>query len=145
MLIFWSNERVFQGIMLGFGKRFLLEAPLVFLYIPFFMILAIGLIALFVWQHCCFSSVFHGNNNFFNFNNTGFWEIMNILELIWGMRFLRDAFNFCVSGNAVDWYWFRSNRTLCYGPYQRLACKHWGSVVGGSFLNAFFQIPTLII
>lgn len=91
MLAFWANERKFQGLMLDYGKKFLTERPLSFLYIPFFMLLATGLLALFVWQHCCFSSVFSGNNNFFNFNNTGVWEILNILELIWGLAFLRDA------------------------------------------------------
>lgn len=145
MLCWWANERKFQGIILDYGKRFLSEKPMSFFYIPFFILLAIGLIALFIWQHCCFSSVFHSDNNFWNFNNTGIWEILNILELFWGMRFLRDAFNFCVSGNAVDWYWYRPTQTSCYAPYQRLVCKHWGSVVGGSFLGAFFQIPTLIV
>lgn len=53
--------------------------------------------------------------------------------------------NFCVSGNATDWYWFRPANTSCYAPYQRLVCRHWGSVAGGSFLNAFFTIPTLIM
>lgn len=77
--------------MLDYGKRFLTERPMSFFYIPFFLLLAIGLVALFIWQHCCFSSVFAGNNNFFNFNNTGIWNILNILQLIWGLRFLRDA------------------------------------------------------
>ena len=57
--------------------------------------------------------------------------------------------NFCVAGNAVDWYWINQDRgdekTHCYGSYSRFLFKHWGSVVGGSFLNAFFEIPTLII
>lgn len=52
---------------------------------------------------------------------------------------------FCVSGAASDWYWMRPQKTGCYNPYQRFLCKHWGSVVGGSFLNAFFEIPTLLI
>lgn len=43
---------------------------------------------------------------------------------------------FCVSGNAVDWYWKGKNNT--FAPLMRLMCRHWGSVVGGSFLNAFF-------
>jgi hypothetical protein len=43
----------------------------------------------------------------------------------------------------VDWYWTKNSN--CYAPYQRLLCKHWGSVVGGSFLNAFFEIPTLLV
>lgn len=145
MLCFWANERKFQGILLEYGRKFLSERPLTFFYIPFFILLAIGLVALIVWQHSCFASVFHSNNNFFDFNNTGFWEILNILELIWGLSFLRDAFNFCVSGGAADWYWNRPNKTSCYAPYQRLLCKHWGSVVGGSFLNAFLTIPRLIV
>lgn len=50
-----------------------------------------------------------------------------------------------VSGAATDWYWNRPQNTNCYNPYQRLLCKHWGSVVGGSFLNAFFGLPRAII
>ena len=46
--------------------------------------------------------------------------------------------NFCVSGAAVDWYWHRPAKTGCFAPFQRFLCKNWGSVVGGSFLNAFF-------
>lgn len=77
--------------MLEYAKRFFTERPINFFYIPVFILFAIGLIALFVWQHCCFSSSSATNNNFFDFNNSGFWEIMNILEFIWGFRFLRDA------------------------------------------------------
>ncbi len=50
-----------------------------------------------------------------------------------------------MSGGSTDWYWNRPANTSCYAPYQRLICKHWGSVAGGSFLNAFFTIPTLIM
>ena len=60
------------------------------------MLLALGLVALIVWQHCCFSSQFASNRNFFDFNNTGFWEILNILEFIWAFQFLRDACTFLV-------------------------------------------------
>lgn len=91
MLCFWANERKFQGLMLEYGTKFLTERPLTFFYIPVFILFAIGLVALITWQHSCFASVFHSNNNFFDFNNTGFWEILNILELIWGLSFLRDA------------------------------------------------------
>lgn len=49
--------------------------------------------------------------------------------------------NFIVSGNAVEWY-FKSitEERHCGKPFVRLLSKHWGSVVGGSFLNAFFKI-----
>lgn len=94
MLCWWANERKFQGLMLDYGKRFLTERPINFLYIPVFILLAIGLIALIVWQHSCFASGFGGGNNFFNFAAPGIWGILNILELIWGLRFLRDACTF---------------------------------------------------
>lgn len=45
--------------------------------------------------------------------------------------------NFCVSGVAVDWYW-AGNQGHWYTPLKRLVTKNWGSVVAGSFLNAFF-------
>eukprot|EP00919_Chromeraceae_sp_WS-2016_P055313 GHVR01131432.1.p1 GENE.GHVR01131432.1~~GHVR01131432.1.p1 ORF type:complete len:258 (+),score=-12.44 GHVR01131432.1:1127-1900(+) len=129
--------------MLSYSVRFLNDNPFVFGYIPVFILFTIGLVALIVWQHCCFISKYSSNSNFWDFSNSGFFGILNILEFIWGLQFLRDAFNFCVSGCAVDWYW--RGRCDCYTPYQRLVCNHWGSVVGGSFLNAFFEIPTLFI
>lgn len=52
-----------------------------------------------------------------------------------------------VSGNSVEWY-FRNeahtNDTHCCRPFTRLLCKNWGSVAGGSFLNAFFNLFDLI-
>jgi hypothetical protein len=64
-----------------------------------------GLVALTVWQHCCFTSQSSWSRNIYNFNNSGVWEILNILEFIWGAQFLRDSYNFCISGNAIDYYW----------------------------------------
>lgn len=64
-----------------------------------------------------------------------------MIELIWGLQFLRDSFNFVVSGNAVEWYFKAiTEERHCGKPLVRLLSKHWGSVVGGSFLNAFFKI-----
>lgn len=46
--------------------------------------------------------------------------------------------NFCVAGNAITWYWVKKDiKNSCFTPYQKLLTKHWGSVVGGSFINAF--------
>lgn len=98
----------------------------------------VGLVALIVWQHCCFTSRFAESRNFWNFNNVGAWEILNILEFIWGAQFLRDSYHFCVGGSATDYYWRDEEKLGVLHPYKRLICNHWGSVVGGSFLNAFF-------
>lgn len=52
-----------------------------------------------------------------------------------------NVVNFLVSGNAVEWYFKPAvNASHCCKPFSRLLCKHWGSVAGGSFLNAFFKI-----
>lgn len=51
--------------------------------------------------------------------------------------------NFCVSGCAIQWY-FKKDFNCCY-PLKALFTKHFGSVAGGSFLNAFFFIPNLFI
>jgi hypothetical protein len=64
------------------------------------------------------------------------------------MQFLRDAcnffvilVNFVISGNAVEWYFKTVTQSRhCTKPMMRLLTKHWGSVVGGSFLHAFFKI-----
>jgi hypothetical protein len=62
------------------------------------------------------------------------------------MYVMINVVNFIVSGNAVEWY-FRANNnntTQCGRPFKRLISKNWGSVAGGSFLNAFFNIFDVI-
>ncbi len=52
-----------------------------------------------------------------------------------------NTVNFVVSGNAVEWYFKTVTESRhCAKPFVRLLTKHWGSVVGGSLLNAFFKI-----
>jgi hypothetical protein len=126
------------------------ENPNTFLYIPVYVLFHIGLAALIFWQHACYTSFYKGSGHFWKLSSSGVLDALNILEYLWGLQFLRDScksfinlVNFCVSGNAVDWYWTR--QSSCYQPYQRLVCKNWGSVVGGSFLNAFFEVPTLLV
>jgi len=92
---------------------------------------------LIVFQQLAFSSKSNKNSNYWDFSNPGFLGILNIIEFIWGFQFLRDAFNFCVSGRATDWYW-SNEQVRWHTPFWRLLCRHWGSVVGGSFLNGFF-------
>lgn len=52
-----------------------------------------------------------------------------------------------VSGNAIEWYFRNENNNFkshCCHPFSRLLCKNWGSVAGGSFLNAFFNLFDLV-
>jgi hypothetical protein len=70
------------------------------------------------------------------------------------MYHIRYLVNFCVSGAAVDWYWSTGSivdakgyyaGSAWYTPLKRLFTRHWGSVVAGSFLNGFFELPTLLL
>lgn len=51
---------------------------------------------------------------------------------------------FVTSGNAVEWYWSGIDEDES-PSFNRLIAKNWGSVVAGSFMNAFFRIPSNIV
>lgn len=53
---------------------------------------------------------------------------------------------YIVSGNAVEWYFnYREHRpSQCSRPFTRFISRNFGSVVGGSFLNAFFSFFGII-
>ena len=53
--------------------------------------------------------------------------------------------NFCISGNAVLWYYREQSNPGVDGhgifyPLKLLVCKHIGSVIAASFLTGFFSI-----
>jgi hypothetical protein len=52
---------------------------------------------------------------------------------------------FILSGNAVEWYWSGAQDNEESASFDRLVSKNWGSVAAGSFMNAFFRIPSNII
>lgn len=79
MCCMYSYEMKFQGIFLEYATRFLNANGCVFFYIPVYLLLTLGLVALIVWQHCAFSSKYATSKNFYNFNNVGVFEILNIL------------------------------------------------------------------
>ena len=60
------------------------------------------------------------------------------------MQFLKDTFNFFVSGNSAEWYIKGSKSSNCCLPVGRFFKYNFGSVVGGSFLNAFFNFIDFI-
>lgn len=111
-MICYSKELKLAQIFMENGNTFLKADPRVFLYIPLFLILTIGLITLIVWQYVAFGTA---NPTYLNkgdiFRSSGhsmILQILNAIELIWGLQFLRDActdflnlVNFVVSGNAV--------------------------------------------
>jgi len=90
MICMYSSEVKFQGIMLEYAVRFLNENPFTFSYIPLYLIFTAGLFALILWQAACFSSSWGK----LSFLSGGVWGVLNILEFIWGLQFLRDSCNF---------------------------------------------------
>ena len=76
---------------------------------------------------------------------SGVLNLLNIIELFWGLNFLREAsiynFNLGVyigSGLVIKWY---TERPL--NPVKGLF-KHWGSVIACSFMVGFFGMIDMI-
>lgn len=137
MLCFYRKEVKVYEIFVDYAVHHLKSNPKTYLYIPVFILLSIGLVALITWQHFCYVSRLGANRNIYDYSNSGLWGYFNLIQFWWGFHFLRDAFNFCVSGNTIDKLW-NAKVDYCFGSFCRLICKNWGSVVGGSFYNAFF-------
>ncbi len=79
------------------ANSFLKFDPSVFLYIPLFILLTIGLITLIVWQYIAFgtanpTTLINGDVYRSSSQNIPL-QILNAIELIWGLQFLRDACN----------------------------------------------------
>jgi hypothetical protein len=138
-LCIFPVEIQIQGTYLRYATIFLVERPANFVYVFVWILLFLGLAALIIFQQIAYSYGARWNNNLFNFFNPYFWGVVNFLELLLGLQFLKDAFIFVISGNAVDWYWRRnSNEHLNLG-LTNLLCHNWGSVVVGSYLNLFLR------
>ncbi|MCB0368407.1 MAG: hypothetical protein KDD45_02950 [Bdellovibrionales bacterium] len=89
----YRNEVRLQGMFLEWARMFLHDWIAVYAYIPLFMLLMAGLIALTMFQHLAFSSHYSYGTDLWNFTNPGVLGVLNILEFIWAFQFLRDACN----------------------------------------------------
>lgn len=110
MIAMYYNEVKFQGLFLQYSVRFLNENPLIFLYIPVFIILTFGLVVLILWQNAAFrsSSVDNTDKNLFYRLGCNFWSILNVFEFIWGLQFLRDACIKIIIYSQFLCFWKRS-------------------------------------
>ncbi len=59
------------------------------------------------------------------------------------MYFLFNAVNYCVSGCACQWYIGKDYS--CCQPLKWALLKNFGSIVGGSFINGFLYLPSLVV
>ena len=124
---------------------------LYFFWICFYIILSLGLIGLIYLQHVAFLSnndpQFSQNDIYLKSKPNLIWTILNIIEFIWGFQFLKDScnllnylVNFLISGSSTQYYLQKDNQNSCCLSFTRMIKFHFGSVIGGSFFNAFFNI-----
>ena len=83
------------GLFLDYATHFLSSNCIVFVYIPVFIILTIGLIVLCTFQHLAFASHYEpipvDNDVYLRSDPITVLEILNIIEFIWGLQFLKDT------------------------------------------------------
>lgn len=79
MLVMYKKALTLQGIFLDYSRKFIEANSHVFFYIPLFILLTIGLVALFLFQHAAFASKHPSSNNFFNFIGSGLLCWLNLI------------------------------------------------------------------
>lgn len=121
-------------------------------YIILFICLFGILIVLFCFQILCVWSdakfTFEPEIPFYRIGNAGgiILTAIIIFQFYWGMSFLKESFNFCVSGYATSWYYYKDkSKASIFLSVKLLVLKHWGSVLGGSFVLSFLYFPDLVI
>lgn len=96
-MIFYKKEIELASIFMEHSNSFLRESYLVYLYIPLFLVFTIGFLVLITWQFIAFGTAnpptFQVNNIYYHSAHNILLQVLNVIELIWGMQFLRDACN----------------------------------------------------
>jgi hypothetical protein len=77
-----------------------------------------------------------------------FIKILWVIQLLWGLSFIKESFNFIVSSYSVLWYNSHFHKKMHAGdqikkilfPYKLYFTKHIGSVIACSFMSAFFNV-----
>ena len=98
MVILYRRRIKIVGVLLHYASNFLGSQPANFLYIPVFLILSVGLLVLCLFQYLCFSSknepVISEGDIFLHLKRNVPLTILTIIELVWGMQFLKDTCKF---------------------------------------------------
>lgn len=105
----WSSHQIkVASVFVEGSTRFLSKSLSTLIYIPIFIITTFGFIALIIFQYLSFSAsngIYTSSNDiYWNSSRFSLWNILNGVELLWGIFILRDSFNFVMSGNAVQLY-----------------------------------------
>lgn len=78
-----------------YSNIFLKENPLLFAYIPIFILLSFGLVVLCIWQFIAFGSYhkpeYYKGDLYYSSGQSIILQVLNAIEFIWGIQFLRDS------------------------------------------------------
>jgi hypothetical protein len=138
-------------VFLSYSTRFVTQNSSVLLYILLLLLFTTGLVALTVFELLAVWSasdpaflkdrVFYVSQGKHAFT----LSILILIQLYWGLAFLKELckksfnlVNFCISGNAINWYFGKNN--ACWSSFLRVIRFHFGSVVGGAFMVGFFSL-----
>jgi hypothetical protein len=98
LLIFffcYQQEIELGSIFMYYANVFLKENIIIFAYVPLFILLSFGLVVLCVWQYIAFGSYDAPHLNkgdlYLSSGQNMFLQLLNAIEFIWGLQFLRDA------------------------------------------------------
>lgn len=95
MLFLYRRRIKIAGVLLHYAAKFLGERPINFIYIPIFLLLTVGLIILCVFQYLAYSSNSdpepRDDDIYLHTRPNPILTILNIIEFIWGMQFLKDS------------------------------------------------------
>ena len=94
-MIFYKKQIELGSILIHHSNTFLRESYPIFLYIPLFLIATIAFLILIVWQFIAFGTAykptFEASNIYYHSTHNWFLQVLNVIELIWGIQFLRDS------------------------------------------------------
>lgn len=81
-----------------YSNVFLKENLIIFAYIALFLLLSAGLVVLCIWQYIAFGTwqtpYLNPGDLFYSSGNNMFFQVLNAIEFIWGIQFLKDS---CIS------------------------------------------------
>ena len=61
------------------------------------------------------------------------------IQALWGFHFIKESFNFIISGYTAHWYYGELKNISILTPYGILLTKHLGSVIACAFMTGFFN------
>jgi hypothetical protein len=144
MLFAYKRRIKTTGIFLAYSAKFLGDRWVNFLFIPVFIVMLLGLLALCLFQYLAYSSQANPlpvqGDIYLQLTQNIPLTILTIIELIWGSQFLKDSCNFVLTQLISLFRAMRLNGTSKLGA-QRTAASPLGgtlsTISGRSWVGRF--------